>query len=183
MKVNRPLGVRSGKRCWTYRPIRKGIGPTRLSGRHLSAKKRCVSSQSAREHQRGFRVITSGRKTQQRRARVRRAGRVLLTGDDSEVPDVQADEDYNPDLKDGWRRRTRELRACHLMRNQAIVRRIMLKRRKPGRRFTERPNRKIVQAVADQAVIAIETFDCSMKARLEQELDASSAICAQRSSA
>jgi GAF domain-containing protein len=79
--------------------------------------------------------------------------RVLLTGQIQNVSDVQADDDYSPDLKVAGAR-TRALLGVPVLRDQAIVGAIVLSRPRPGV-FTRRQI-EIVQTFADQAVIAIE---------------------------
>jgi GAF domain-containing protein len=89
--------------------------------------------------------------------------RVLLTGQIQNIPDVQADDDYSPDLKVAGAR-TRALLGVPVLRDQAIVGAIVLSRPQPGV-FTPRQI-EIVQTFADQAVIAIEN------ARLFDEVQA-----------
>ncbi len=79
--------------------------------------------------------------------------RVLMTGQIQNIPDVQADDDYSPDLKVVGAR-TRALLGVPVLRDQVIVGAIVLSRSQPGV-FTPRQI-EIVQTFADQAVIAIE---------------------------
>jgi GAF domain-containing protein len=90
----------------------------------------------------------------QRSGRGSGGARVLLTGVVQNIPDIQADEEYDPGLRRASGRRTRALLAVPLMRDQAIAGAIILTRPKPGA-FTQRQI-ELVQTFADQAVIAIE---------------------------
>jgi two-component system NtrC family sensor kinase len=92
------------------------------------------------------------RQNPQRPGRGSGGGRVLLTGKVQNIPDVLADDEYDPALKSTSK--ARALLGVPLTRNQAIVGAIMLTRTQVGV-FTDRQI-EIVQTFADQAVIAIE---------------------------
>ena len=79
-------------------------------------------------------------------------GRVLLTGDIQNIPDILSDEDYDPALKD--RMGAQALLGVPLMRDKAIVGAIVVARSRLGA-FGQREI-ELVQTFADQAVIAIE---------------------------
>ena len=78
--------------------------------------------------------------------------RVLLTGDIQNIPDIRADEDYDPALKD--RMGAQALLGVPLMRDKAIVGAIVVARSRLGA-FGQREI-ELVETFADQAVIAIE---------------------------
>jgi GAF domain-containing protein len=79
-------------------------------------------------------------------------GRVLLTGALQNIPDAQADEEYDPVLKSNST--TRALLGVPLLRDGKIVGAIFLARARPVA-FSQRQI-ELVQTFADQAVIAIE---------------------------
>jgi two-component system NtrC family sensor kinase len=97
-------------------------------------------------------------------------GRVLLTGEVQNIADIQADPDYDRDLR-AAATHSRSLLGVPLLRNQGIFGAIVLTRSQPGL-FTERQI-EIVQTFADQAIIAVEN------ARLFNEVQARTRELAQ----
>ncbi len=93
------------------------------------------------------------RQNPQKASRGSGGGRVLLTGEVQNIADIQADQQYDPDLK-AAATHSRALLGVPLIRNQGIFGAIVLTRSQPGL-FTPRQI-EIVQTFADQAVIAVE---------------------------